>query len=79
MKTNKLINKVLDFFDLKKKKQKKEIDKLQNLRNELKEKRKKISKKLKDADRDEEEKLLAELKAIENLRVKTKEVLEKLD
>ncbi len=79
MKTKKLIGKVLDFFDLSKKAQKREIDRLIELRKDLKEKRKKISKKLKSAEKWEKEHLLAELKAIENLRTKTKEALKQLE
>ena len=55
------------------------MDTLVDLREELKEKRKKISKKLKDAEKWEKEKLLSELKAIENLRKKTKTILKDLD
>ena len=78
MKTGKLIDEVLDFFNLKKKKQKKEINRLEDLRESLKEKRKDITQKLKNCDRREKDRCMAELKAIENLRHKTKDAIKKL-
>ena len=58
--------------------EKKEVNRLDNLRSNLKEKRNKISKKLKHCDKQEKEKCLAELKAIETLRKKSKDAIKKL-
>ena len=78
MKTGKLVEKVLGFFDLTKKKQKKEIDRLEDLRKDLKEKRKEISKKIKKSNKREKDRCLAELKAIDHLRKKSKDAIKKL-
>ncbi len=79
MKTEKLVAKITEFFNLKKKKQEKEIEKLIKLRKELKEKRTKLNKKLKDTEGSEHDDILAELQAIDNLRKKAKKVIENLD
>ena len=78
MKTQKLVNKILGFFDLKKKEQKKEIDKLNKLSKSLKEKRKYVAKNLKNCTKKEKDNCVAELKAIDNLNKKTKITLKKL-
>jgi DNA-binding transcriptional MerR regulator len=73
MKTKKLIEAVYDFFELKP--QKREVEKLEELKNDLKEKRKRLSKKLKEAKGSDKKEILSKLQTIDKLRKKTKSAL----